>query len=351
MSRHETVLLGMSGGVDSSAAALLLKRRGYRVIGASLILTDSFDPAPARRCAEALSLPFHTLDLRREFDRTVADYLVESYAHGRTPCPCVVCNREIKLAGLMRLADALGADKVATGHYAGLYRDPGTGRCCVTRSPDGKKDQSYFLCMLTQEQLSRLVLPLCGLTKPAVRALAAEAGLESASRSDSQELCFIPDDDYAAFVEKRAGPFPAGDFIAPDGSAAGKHRGIVRYTVGQRKRLGIALGRPVYVRRIDPETNRIYLADAGGEFSAGMAVSSLHFQLLAPPDPSGTSTLRAFVKHRAAAPPAPCTVTLHGGRARVDFDTPARAVTPGQFAVFYDAADRLLFAGTIEGGL
>ncbi len=347
MEKRETVLLGMSGGVDSSTAALLLSRGGYRVLGASLIVTDGFDPSPAARCAEALGLPFHTLDLREEFDREVADYLVDSYAHGKTPCPCVVCNRRIKMEGLLRLADSLGAEKIATGHYAGLYRDPVSGRFCVRRSPDAKKDQSYFLCMLSQEQLSRLVFPLCGMTKQEIRAAAAEAGLEAASRSDSQELCFIPDDDYAAFVEKRAGPFPAGDFIAPDGSVAGRHRGIVRYTVGQRKRLGIALGRPVFVRSIDPETNRVYLADAGGEFSEGMDVCGLNFQLLTPPEPALPHPLRAFVKHRAAAPPAPCAVTVLGNAARVVFDTPARAVPPGQFAVFYDDLGRLLFAGTI----
>jgi len=364
-----SVVCGMSGGVDSSLTAMLLRDGGYAVTGGTLIMHGSGETDAARAAAESLGIPFAALDCRAEFEERVSSYMVRGYSAGRTPSPCVVCNRMLKLEMLCRLADSLGIGKIATGHYAGVgFED---GRYFVRRSPDPKKDQSYFLCMTTQAQLSRLVLPLADYTKAEVRALALDAGLKAAEKRDSQELCFIPDGDYARYIEERCGAFPDGEFIAPDGKAAGRHKGIIHYTVGQRKGLGIALGRPVFVSRIDAAENRVYLSDAGGEFSDTARLKNLNFQLLAPP--TENTTVRAFVKHRAAALPAACSVDIiynkkeensgfsdvcygcvageygtdGGYSAVVRFDSPARAVAPGQFCAAYDADGRVLFGGEI----
>lgn len=357
-----TILIGLSGGVDSSLSALLLRDDGYSVVGGALVMHDESDTSGAAQAAESLGLPFYTLDCRREFDREVAEYLVSTYASGRTPSPCVVCNRRLKLEMLCRLADECGCEKIATGHYASVGCE--NGRYYISRSPDPKKDQSYFLCMATQRQLSRLVLPLASFTKTETRELAKGYGLAAAEKKDSQELCFIPDGDYAAYIEARRGKFPEGDYISPEGRVCGRHGGIIRCTIGQRKGLGIALGRPVFVTRIDPESNRVYLADAGGEYSDKARAEGLSFQLLEPPKEN--ITLRAYVKHRAAAQPIPCTLDIiynksegnctdtdgnsaHNGNyaAEVTFDEPARAVTPGQFLCAYDELGRILCAGEL----
>jgi len=405
------ILCGMSGGVDSSLTAMRLRDMGYDVTGGSLVMHEGGETSSAREACESLGIPFAGFDCRAEFEERVSGYLVSGYSAGRTPSPCVVCNRMLKLEMLCRLADSLDIEKIATGHYAGVGFE--NGRWFVYRSPDPKKDQSYFLGMAKQEQLSRLVLPLAGFTKAEVRELALEAGLKAAEKRDSQELCFIDDGDYAAYIEARTGKFPEGDFIAPDGSVAGRHKGIIHYTVGQRKGLGIALGRPVFVSRIDAESNRVYLSDAGGEFSGGASLVNLNFQLLSPPAEEHTE-LCAFVKHRAAAQPIPCRAVIHRseaphadicqadapekplynkkeensgfsvvsesesraceGRDRIRiadgdtadglqisgtygtdsrfsasvyFDSPARAVTPGQFCTFYDEKGRVLFCGEI----
>jgi len=363
------ILCGMSGGVDSSLTAMRLRDMGCSVTGGSLIMHEGGENSAAREACEALGIDFADYDCRAEFEERVASYLVRGYSSGRTPSPCVVCNRMLKLEMLCRLADSLGIEKIATGHYAGVGFE--NGRWFVRRSPDPKKDQSYFLGMARQEQLSRLVLPLADFTKAEVRRLALDAGLKAAEKRDSQELCFIPDGDYASYIEARMGKFPEGDFIAPDGSIAGRHKGIIRYTVGQRKGLGIALGRPVFVSKIDAQSNRVCLSDAGGEFSDSAELKNLNFQLLCEPKEERL-VIRAFVKHRAAAQPAPCSVEIiynkkeeNSGKsvvskagagdygtdgkyaAEVRFDTPARAVTPGQFCTVYDERGCVLLCGEI----
>jgi len=357
----DTVLCGMSGGVDSSLTAMLLRDSGYSVTGGTLIMHGTPETAAAQITADSLGIPLASYDCRAEFEQNVSSYLIDGYSSGRTPSPCVVCNRMLKLEILCRLADKLGINKIATGHYAGVGYE--NGRRYIRRSPDPKKDQSYFLCLVKQEQLARLILPLADYTKPEVRELAKNAGLAAAEKRDSQELCFIPDGNYAAYIEERKGKFKEGDFIAPDGTIAGRHKGIINYTVGQRKGLGIALGRPVFVSRIDAQSNCVYLSDAGGEFSDTANLKNLNFQLLE--EPAENMTIRAFVKHRAAAAPAPCTIDIvynkkeenrgsHGSygtdpsyTAAVRFDSPARAVAPGQFCAAYDEHGRILLGGEI----
>ncbi len=344
------IILGLSGGVDSSLTASLLTEQGYTVVGVALDMHAHSDVSGARAVCDALGCEFHAVDCRALFDASVADYLADGYASGRTPSPCVVCNRTVKLEALCRFADSLGVERIATGHYATVGH--ADGRYYVGRAVDEKKDQSYFLALATQEQLSRLTLPLGGYTKPEVREMAASRGIASAEKRDSQEICFLPDGDYAAFVESRRGRFPEGEIIAPDGSVAGRHSGIIRYTVGQRKHLGVALGRPVFVSRIDAAANRIYLSDAGGEFAESATVRAINFVKLTPPERDVTFT--AYAKHRAAARPAEVDVEVVYNKseesytATLRFRDPARAVTPGQFAVVYDSCGEVLFGGEIN---
>ena len=253
----------MSGGVDSSAAALLLKEQGYEVLGVTLLLRPDAvpddpagDAADARRVADALGIEHRTVDLRETFRRDVIEYFTAEYAAGRTPNPCVACNRRIKFGAMLDLALEYGCDGVATGHYARVERDPASGRWLLLRAPT-PKDQSYVLYQLTQRQLSRAVFPLAAYAKPEIRALAQRAGLPVANRPDSQEICFVPGDDYGAFLQSRGIRPAPGSFVGLDGEILGTHRGIPFYTVGQRKGLGISFGRPMYVTKIDAELDRL----------------------------------------------------------------------------------------------
>ena len=345
----EKILLGMSGGVDSSAAALLLKEQGYEVLGVTLLLRPDAvpddpagDAADARRVADALGIEHRTVDLRETFRRDVIEYFTAEYAAGRTPNPCVACNRRIKFGAMLDLALEYGCDGVATGHYARVERDPASGRWLLLRAPT-PKDQSYVLYQLMQRQLSRAVFPLAAYAKPEIRALAQRAGLPVANRPDSQEICFVPGDDYGAFLQSRGIRPAPGSFVGLDGEILGTHRGIPFYTVGQRKGLGISFGRPMYVTKIDAARNEITLGPEGSQYSASAVVSGVNWI----PWETPPERLRAQVKARYQARPAAAEITpLPDGRALIRFDEPQRAVTPGQSAVFYDG-DLVLGGGVI----
>ena len=337
------LLLGMSGGVDSAAAAVLLLRAGYEVEGATLLLAPdgAQDAADAARCAAVLGIPHRTVDLRGTFRREVMDAFAAEYRAGRTPNPCVLCNRAVKFGAMLRLALEAGFDGVATGHYARI--EEAGGRFLLRASPT-EKDQSYMLYSLSQEQLGRAVLPLAELSKSEVRALAREAGLPAAQKPESQDICFVPDGDYAGFLSRFAGePFTPGDFVDTEGNVLGRHGGLARYTVGQRKGLG-AFGRPMYVVSLDAAHNRVVVGPEGSQYRGTCTVSGVNWiPWDAPPGP-----LRCRAKIRYRAPAAPCTVTpLADGRARVEFEEPQRSVTPGQSAVFYDGS-LVLGGGVIE---
>ncbi len=337
------ILLGMSGGVDSSAAARLLLETGYTVQGLFCIMHDhaAAELSDARVVAEKLGIPLHTADLRGHFERLVVHDFIDAYRHGRTPNPCIICNPLVKFRALCDYADRLGCEKIATGHYAGVAEEG--GRFFVVKSR--VKDQSYMLCRLPQAVLSRLMLPLCGREKAQVRALAAQLALPVADKPDSQDLCFIRNESYFDFLRRRGVTNAPGDFVlANTGQTVGRHDGIFRYTIGQRKNLGIALGRPVFVCGRDAAANRVLL-----EFDDPVAKTAAVRELIwqarayAPGESFG-----AAVKTRFSAAEQPARIdVLEGDRAQIAFAVPVRALTPGQSAVFYDG-DRLVGAGILE---
>ncbi|MBC8570075.1 tRNA 2-thiouridine(34) synthase MnmA [Zongyangia hominis] len=341
------ILVALSGGVDSSACVYLLQKAGYDVSAVVLDLSAPHAQAveAARESAQALGVELHVVRNHEGFEKNVIAPFMADYRSGRTPNPCVICNPTVKFRSLCQKADELGIREIATGHYADI--EERNGRFLLKKAGCLERDQSYMLYRLGQDVLSRLVLPLSHLPKEQVRQIAGEAGLSCASKPDSQEICFIPDNDYASYVEARTGPMPAGDFISPEGNICGRHKGLLHYTVGQRKGLGIALGRPVFVKEIDPVENVVRLADAGGEFASGVLLSGLRFV----PFDSLDAPLRAGVKIRSVAKEAPALLTpLDDGRLRVDFDSPQRAPAPGQSCVFYDG-DMVVGGGFIDASL
>lgn len=350
------VLVAMSGGVDSSVAALLLKRQGYEVIGVTLKLWDYEGEQQSRTCcsiddvsdargvANKLNIPHHVFNFKRQFEDQVISRFIDTYLTGATPNPCIDCNRYIKFGELFRRADLLGADCIATGHYARVQLIG--ERYALLRGLDEGKDQSYVLYNLTQSQLARTLLPLGELTKPQVRELAQEMGLLNAKKPDSQEICFVPGNDYAAFIERNAKQLPeGGDFIDTSGRVIGAHAGIHRYTIGQRKGLG-AFSKPMYVVRKDVNSGAITLGEAGDLLTSEFAVGDLNWISLAC-GANGCGDLHAAVKSRYSAPMAPCVLSpLREDQVLVRTQAPVRAVTPGQAAVFYDG-DMVLGGGTI----
>ena len=346
--KMKKVLLGMSGGVDSSAAALVLQRAGYAVAGVTLSLqgekTRRSDAVQdARRVAEKLGIEHRVIDLTEEFDRHVVAPFAADYLAGRTPNPCVACNRHIKFGAMLRYALAEGFDAVATGHYAVVEQDE-AGRYQLYRAQT-EKDQSYVLYSLTQQQLAHVLFPLAAYAKDEVRALAGEAGLPVAQKPDSQEICFVQDNDYASFIRRYTGKEPPpGNFIDQAGNVLGTHKGITHYTIGQRKGLGISFGKPMFVTKIDPISNTVTLGENGSQYASSLIAGKVNLisadTLEAP--------ISAQVKVRYQAPPAPARLTpLDNGKIRVDFQEPQRSVTPGQAAVFYDG-DLVLGGGIIE---
>lgn len=350
------VLLAMSGGVDSSVSALLLKRAGHEVLGAFMLGGSCAASIPgrgapgggflddvegARRIAERLGIPFYPVDCRREFGRLV-DYFVSEYDRGATPNPCVLCNRDLKFGSLLRVAERLGAEKVATGHYARVERRG--NRWALLRGADPRKDQSYVLFALSQGQLGRAVFPVGALSKSEVRRLAVEAGLESAGKADSQEICFVPRGNHRELLKDRLGDrLRPGEFRARDGRFLGVHPGYQLFTLGQRKGLGRGFGRPMYVVEIRPRDNTVILSEED-ERRREFFVRGVNWIS------GGARAVRALVRIRYGHAGAPASVEPLGeGRARVVFAEPQRAVTPGQAAVFYEA-EEVLGGGWIERG-
>ncbi len=339
------VVIGMSGGVDSSVAAAVLKEQGHQVIGVTMELWESGsgDVSDAKRVAEYLGIEHHTVDFREEFSEMVVDYFAREYLAGRTPNPCIACNRYLKFEAMRKYALSIGADKMATGHYARISCDEKTGRYALRRGMADAKDQTYVLYSLTQEQLAMTVMPLGEFVdKDAVREKAVELGIPTAQKKDSMEICFVPDQDYAGFIQKRMGSLPpAGDFVDTEGNILGQHRGIVHYTVGQRKGLGIAFGKPMFVLKIDPVKNQVVLGESGTEFSRSLLATDPNFI----PFEQLTEPMEVLAKVRYSAKAAPATITPEGDLVRVEFQEPQRAVTPGQAVVFYGEEGALVIGG------
>lgn len=334
------VLVAVSGGVDSAVAVHLLRQQGYAVEGIILEFSPAHKAAveQAKVVAEQLGIRLHVRECHREFEQNVILPFCREYKAGRTPNPCILCNPSTKFGLICQAAKEMGFDFIATGHYARIDHQA-DGTAVLQKSSCLERDQSYMLYRLSQEQLAMLLLPLEGLEKPQVREIARQLGLVCADAPDSQEICWLPDGDYAAFIEQTLGKSEPGDFVSPDGQVCGRHKGLLHYTVGQRKHLGVALGYPVFIKEIDPEQNRIYLARTGEEYAGGVLLTDCVIQ----PNPwlnAGQKTAHVLVKVRSRAPDAPATVTLLGdGRAQVVFDTPQRAPAPGQSCVIYrDAA-------------
>ncbi len=366
------VVVGMSGGVDSSVAAALLKEQGYDVVGVMLRLWSEPSTVDddgvelvaenkccsleavgdARRVAAALDIPFYVINVEQPFQREIVDFFYEEYRAGRTPNPCLRCNRHIRFTLLLERALALGADYLATGHYVRLDDDPLTGLRRLRMAADRSKDQSYVLHVLSQEQLRHALLPLGAYTKPEVRTMAAERGLPVASKAESQEICFVAGNDYRGFMRRyadatgREAP-QSGPILDESGARIGAHDGLAYYTVGQRKGLGVSAPQPLHVLRLDTERNALVVGPAARLERAEFTVRETTWTSgSAPSEP-----FAALVKTRYKATPAPATVTpLEGGRALVRCDTPLRAITPGQAAVFYGGpdSDETLGGGLIE---
>jgi tRNA-specific 2-thiouridylase len=350
------IVVAMSGGVDSSVAAALLVQQGHDVIGLSMQLYDQSgyqafgscctldDLNDARRVAAALGIPHYILNFERQFQDTVVSNFVREYTSGRTPLPCAHCNSDLKFSTLLDRARAFGAERVATGHYARVAETP-HGRVVLRRSADSYKDQSYFLFSLTQDQLGRAHFPVGDLTKPEVRAEAHRLGLRVADKPDSQEICFIPDGDYASFVARHDSAAPRSGFIAhQDGQVLGRHDGVHRFTVGQRKGLGVSGSSPLYVLKIDADSGTITVGPRAALEQTTLVASGVNWISVDPP--SGWLTVAAQIRHRHPAAPGRVRA-LDGARAELTFDTAQCAITPGQAVVFYDG-DLVVGGGWIE---
>ena len=350
----------MSGGVDSSVTAALLRDEGHEVIGISMQVWDysrftgaeegSFgtccsldDIHDARRVADQLGIPFYVVNFEEEFQRLVIEDFIGEYFLGRTPNPCVRCNQWIKFELLLKKARSLDADFLATGHYARVERDAG-GRFHLLKGVDKGKDQSYFLFTLTQEQLGHVLFPLGGLTKGDVRRMAAQFALRVAEKGESQEICFIPDNDYVRFIEEARGKgHQAGDIVDSRGEILGSHEGVYRYTVGQRKGLGIAHPHPLYVLRVDAEKKEVVVGGKNELYREGLVARNVNWTV-----PLPLSLIEATCKIRYRHHPVPCRIfPLPNGHVEVRFLEREKAVTPGQAVVFYDG-DEVLGGGWIE---
>ena len=342
------VVVGMSGGVDSSVAAYLLKEQGYDVIGATMqIWQDEENEAveenggccgqsavdDARRVAQMLDIPYYVMNFKDEFRHKVMDYFVEEYLVGRTPNPCIACNRYVKWESMLRRSMEIGADYIATGHYARIMQTP-EGRYAIRNSITARKDQTYALYNLTQEQLAHTLMPVGEYTKDEIRKIAQDVGLPVAHKPDSQEICFIPDHDYAAYIEREVGErIPKkGNFVTKDGQVLGQHQGITHYTIGQRKGLNLAMGHPVFVTGIRPETDEVVIGEADDVFGDTLYCNKINYMGMADlPEPR-----EVLAKIRYAHGGERCMIErVEEDVIKCTFLKPVRAITPGQAVVFY----------------
>ncbi|WP_243167759.1 tRNA 2-thiouridine(34) synthase MnmA [Anaerocolumna cellulosilytica] len=348
----------MSGGVDSSVAALLLKEAGYEVIGVTMQIWQDEDTAAqeesggccglsavddARRVAFALDIPYYVMNFKSEFKNAVMDYFTEEYLKGNTPNPCIACNRYVKWESLLTKSLGIGADFIATGHYARVVKLV-NGRFTLQKSATAEKDQTYALYNLTQFQLSHTLMPVGEYTKDQIREIAKGINLRVANKPDSQEICFIPDKDYAKFIKEYSGETPKeGNFVTTEGKIIGKHKGIIHYTVGQRKGLNLSMGHPVFVLAIRPETNEVVIGNSDEVYSNKLYAGNLNFMSIE--DLEGEMTVQAKIRysHRGSK----CVIRkVEADKVECIFEEPQRAVTPGQAVVFY-SGDYVVGGGTI----
>ncbi len=353
------VVVGMSGGVDSSVAAMLLKEQGYDVIGVTMqIWQDEEEEAreanggccglsavdDARRVAQRLEIPYYVMNFKKEFKCHVMDYFVAEYLRGHTPNPCIACNRYVKWESLLQRSLEIGADYIATGHYARIDRLP-NGRYAICNSVTASKDQTYALYNLTQDQLAHTLMPVGEYTKDEIRGMAEEAGLPVAHKPDSQEICFVPDNDYASFIDREAGtkvPGP-GNFVTEDGRILGRHKGITHYTLGQRRGLELPMGERVFVTAIRPETNEVVIGSNQELFTDKVLCDRVNYMAVE----DLTEPARVLAKIRYNHKGEYGTLTKQpDGKVLCTFDAPVRAATPGQAMVFYQD-EHVLGGGTI----
>lgn len=354
----EKVVIGMSGGVDSSVAAYLLKEAGYDVIGVTMQIWQK-EPdetvsenggccglsavEDAARVAQMLEIPHYVMNFRDEFEQKVIQYFMKEYLAGRTPNPCIACNRYVKWESLLQRSLQIGADYIATGHYARIARLE-NGRYAICRSATAAKDQTYALYNLTQKQLSHTLMPVGDYEKGEIREIAQKIGLNVAHKPDSMEICFVPDQDYAKFIEENSGcRIPEGNFVTADGTVIGRHKGITHYTVGQRKGLNLSMGHPVFVTEIRPETNEVVIGDAGDVFTDRLVCSNLNFMSME--DITEDTPVVAKIRYNHPGQKA-IVRRISEDQTEVLFEEPVRAVTPGQAVVFYDG-DYVAGGGTI----
>ncbi|WP_282923820.1 tRNA 2-thiouridine(34) synthase MnmA [Mediterraneibacter massiliensis] len=352
------VVVGMSGGVDSSVAAYLLKEQGYEVIGVTMQIWQDEEQAvmeenagccglravdDARRVAAALDIPYYVMNFKEEFKENVIDYFVHAYLQGKTPNPCIACNRYVKWESLLKRSLAIGADYIATGHYARIERLE-NGRFTLRRSENLKKDQTYALYNLTQEQLRRTLMPVGAYSKEKIREIASRIHLTVADKPDSQDICFVPDGDYASYIQENTDrPIAEGNFVSAEGKVLGRHKGIIHYTVGQRKGLGLSLGYPAFVLEIRPETNEVVIGTHEQSLTYTLRANQLNFMAVE----DLREPMHVFAKIRYNHKGAWCTVEkINDEEVLCTFEEPQRAVTPGQAVVFYQD-DYVLGGGTI----
>lgn len=339
-------LIAMSGGVDSSVCAAIIKNEGFDCIGGTMRLfgCGQNDENDAKAVCDSLGMPHEVFDFSGNFEKEVICRFVDAYEKGLTPNPCIDCNRHIKFSTLLEQAEKMGCDCIVTGHYARVEKCG--DRYLLKKGHDESKDQSYVLYSLTQDELSKTLLPLGALSKSEVRDMAAELGLVNATKKDSQDICFVPDGDYAKFIENYTNKkYPEGDFVDKNGKVLGRHKGMIRYTIGQRKGLGLALPHPMYVCEKDMQNNRVVLCENDKLFSRTLSTWDFNWVAFVPPD----QPFKAKVKTRYKAKEAPATVTaMDGGKwVKIEFDEPQRAITAGQAAVVY-IDDTVVGGGTIR---